>query len=153
MTTVLEDIGQLQEVFDDIARSFVDGEYVDRMEELSTDLEEHHRYFFEREAGPSGAAWPELAPRTVKKKGFDDILYETGWLKQSLAGRTSDSIRDVLGWYGRTILEFGTTTEYAHIHQDGFGIIPQREHVGINDEILDPFIEDIADLTVQHLME
>ena len=42
-------------------------------------------------------------------------------------------------------LLFGTSLSYARVHQEGAGLIPQREHVGLDDDTLQIFVEAVAE--------
>lgn len=104
------------------------------------DLEKLHALYFDRQGGPEGA-WQPLAPYTVRKKGHPTILEDTGRLRNSLASRTYDSVREVTHGSGRTHLRFGTKRPFASVHQYGktYSVIstrrtitiPRRVHVGL----------------------
>lgn len=104
------------------------------------DLEKLHELYFDRQGGPEGA-WQPLSPLTVRRKGHATILEDTGRLRNSLASRTYDSIREVTKSAGRTKIRFGTKRPFADVHQFGktYSIIktratvtiPKRVHVGI----------------------
>ena len=64
---------------------------------------------------------------------------------ESLAGPSADAIRETT----HRGLIFGTSTPYAMFHQKGTSNIPQREHVGINEEILDKIVEAVAAQAVE----
>ncbi|WP_416305204.1 phage virion morphogenesis protein [Neptunicella sp. SCSIO 80796] len=92
------------------------------LREIGEYLLEAHQERFKLEVAPDGELWDPLSPKTIKRKGNDDILQDSG------------TLRDLLHYQitGNT-LEFGTNLEYGATHQfgredDG---IPQREFLGI----------------------
>lgn len=108
-------------------------------------LQEMERGFFASSAGPTGEAWAPLSPVTIKKKGHGIILRETYELEASLIGSSTTSIR-------RTTdkeLEFGTSREWAWIHQNGGVKMPQREFLGINDDGMEKVLDVVADAAVR----
>ena len=121
---------------------------------MQNDLEEFHAGWFSTARAPSGMAWETLKPETIARKGHATILVDTGKLKASLTSRSGDSIREIVSEGMNHGLSFGTSVEYSIYHQDGVpeNKLPQREHVGINDEILNDFMERIADRTVAIIM-
>lgn len=111
-------------------------------------LETAHQGYFDRSESPGGDPWPPLAPYTVRRKGHDTILVETGRLRSSLTRRGRDAIRET----SHRGLIFGTEVPYAYFHQDGEGV-PQREHVGMNEETLQILLDDVLDATVEGLKQ
>lgn len=107
-------------------------------------LEEKHRSGFESQQSPTGEAWRPLAPSTVKRKGHDTILFETGKLKASLTGKAAEAIRESTA----KDMTFGTSVEYAGFHQRGTSTIPQRVHVGASENSLKLLEDGIADFIV-----
>lgn len=102
-----------------------------------TKLREWHAGYFQRDAGPSGEAWPELSPFTVQKKGHATILEETRLMVLSLIGTGGGnqySINEVKKTSYGAELVYGTSREQAKTHQEGDPSrnIPKREFVGIN---------------------
>lgn len=116
------------------------------------DLEKLHALYFDSEAGPAGA-WKPLSPRTIEKKGHDQILFETGRLRESLAARTPESIREIGGDIGRSIrIKFGTIRPFAGLHQRGSLRIPRRVHVGMRVEEAKAIRNRVAAAVVRHLL-
>lgn len=70
-------------------------------------LRETHEHF-KHEEGPDGTPWLPLSPATIKAKGHDNILHDSGRLQNSLTYRVS-----------RTGFELGTNVVYGPIHQFG----------------------------------
>ena len=151
-TEQLDDLRFLGGVFAEIEQQFNDADYTQLLAQTILDLEEEHDKYFVNEHSPAGVAWPPLAPSTVKKKGHDSILWETGAMMDSLISTTSDSIREVVSEPPNHSLSFGTSDEKSPIHQFGAGRIPQREHVGVNEPFCDQLAEKTADATVALLM-
>lgn len=107
-------------------------------------LQEMEQGFFASSAGPDGEAWAPLKPYTVKKKGHDIILRETYELEKGLTGQSATSVRET----NPTMLEFGTSRDWAWVHQDGSGRIPQRMMVGMTEESINDVLEVVADAAV-----
>lgn len=89
---------------------------------------------FDTEGRHGSGGWESLSPATIerkRRKGLDlRILHETGALRRSL---TIEGARDsVARLVGNTIIEFGTTVDYARFHQHGRGV-PQRRPVQLPD--------------------
>ncbi len=152
MTEVLESIDELQGVFDDVAADFSDTDFSPILDDWLIRMEDLHSQYFQSEVGPSGDAWQELAQATIDRKGHDAILIDSGKLSESLIGGTSDAIRDVFDEGAMAGLSFGTSVEYAIFHQEGLGV-PQREHVGLSEPVVDVLAEEAADFQVQELVE
>lgn len=107
-------------------------------------LQEMEQGFFASSAGPDGEAWAPLKPYTVKKKGHDIILRETYELEKGLTGQSATSVRET----NPTMLEFGTSRDWAWVHQDGSGRIPQRMMVGMTEESINDVLDVVADAAV-----
>jgi phage gpG-like protein len=109
---------------------------------------------FTNQSTPDGQPWcPLKKPRRRKrdlvrgkkrgraKKGQDRILLDTGLLRTSVTAAGSPFNINVAG---PTSLEWGTSLEYAAVHNYGYPPqnIPQRQYLGINQGLAD----DIAEL-------
>lgn len=116
-------------------------------------MQERHGEYYAGEVDPSGEPWQPLAPFTVRKKGHDTILVETGRMKASLESDTEDSIRQATSSRLLHSATFGTRHEHAMTHQlgDESRRIPQRMHVGMTEHDVDRLVEDIADEIVGQL--
>lgn len=147
---VLDDVSQLAGIYEEIERAFDGVSYESELTELSDELQELHRGYFDRQADPTGANWPPLAPSTVAEKKHDRILFRTGRLAASLAGLTGDSIRDLINEGDNQGLSWGTAVEYSIFHQEAKRL-PVRKHVGLNAQRVDALAENIADVTVGDL--
>jgi phage gpG-like protein len=138
---------ELRIVFAQIEEAFNHADFEkDFREEIFPAIENAEKRFFADERDPTGEKWKPLAQATVKRKGHDTILVETGRLKNSLTTPDGDSIREALG----RSANFGTFVEYAGFHQEGAGV-PQREHTGLDEPTLDKIVDTIADSLVQQI--
>lgn len=119
--------------------------------QATTDLlQELHSQYFVNEADPHGVPWRPLSPYTIRMKGHSRILYEFGDLVASL---TDSGSRYAVRQPGSDELEFGTSRPHAWKHQDGYDIIPQREHTGVGDRGADEVAEVVADTAVALMFE
>lgn len=148
----LESLDFLGGIFVEIEQQFKEANFRPLLESTSKDLEERHAEHYAAQTTPTGEPWKPLAPLTVKKKGHAIILRETDAMRDSLIGETVDSIREIVSEAPRHSLSFGTMDEKAPFHQDGTSRIPQREHVGFNEEFCDTLAAEVADATVELLM-
>lgn len=144
----------LQRELDAVLSDAMEVEFAPLLEEFHGDLEAAHAEGFAGAVSPGGRAWPKLAPSTIRRKGHATILVDSGRLRASLQGRTADSIREVVDeGLGRAGLSFGTDVEYAKFHQEGTARIPQREHVGAGEELIQQFENAIADTFIRAITE
>ncbi len=144
MPDVLESVDELPAAITTIVEAGMHGDYTPVFRKILQDFQHRHGEFFDAELSPGGNGWPALAETTVARKGHEKILFETGRLRASLESVTSDSIREIVGDENSPGFTFGTSVEYAIYHQLG-GRLKVREHVGVNDPMLDEMVEDIAD--------
>lgn len=143
----VEGIAALGGIFVEIEQQFQNADYSKTLEPFLKVFEGTHAAGFASQSNPVGSKWKPLAPSTIKRKGHGIILYETGRLKASLTGASGDAVRAV----SHRGLLFGTQVEYSIFHQMGGGRLPQREHVGINDETCQGVVDAIADAVVETL--
>lgn len=137
----------IQHVLDGVTEEFDATDYRNPLKEKVVPvLQAEHEQYFNNESGPLGK-WPALAPRTVKKKGFDTILIETNTMRSSLLFDGPNHVEDVEERY----LVWGTSDEKARIHQDGTDRIPQRAFVGVSETTTDAIAEVIADAAAENL--
>lgn len=144
---ILDDPAQLGGVFLDVDQAYQNADYSSLFKAETGRLEKSHEQLFASEHSPAGEPWAELSPFTVRKKGHDVILHETGRLGASLFSRTADSIRDI----GARFLAFGTSVFYSMFHTTGTSRMPRREHVGMNMEQVDGLANRVADDLVRQL--
>lgn len=150
----IDDFDALENVVQGVVDQFGDIDYTPELEQQQEKLQRRHQSYFEGQTNPSGRAWPALSPRTIARKGHDTILFESGRLRDSLIADSADSIREVTreGSGNQHGLAFGTTVPYSIFHQEPT-TLPQRQHVGLNEEATNALAEDIADATVRGLQE
>lgn len=143
----------LEDIFKDVQDQFKDIDYTPVLQGYMTELETAHVDYFMEEHDPVGKAWKPLSPRTIARKGHDQILFETGALMNSPGGQTADSIKLVFREGDGTYLVFGTGVEYAHWHMTGTTRMPARPFLGLNDELLETLTTATADAAVDALMK
>lgn len=146
---LIEDIQYLGMIYAEIEQQFKECDYEETLTAFFPILEQTHAEHFRTQSAPDGTPWPPLSDRTVKRKKHDRILFQTGRLRSSLIGNTSDTVRAV-SERGQGLL-FGTAVEYAGFHDKGSGRLPQRQHVGMVDETLQILVDSVADKTVEAL--
>lgn len=120
-------------------------------------LQEMERGFFASSSGPDGEPWAQLSPATVKKKGHSIILRETYELMAGLTGHSGTSVRETTP----TMLEFGTSRDWAWVHQagservtaSGRQWIPQRMMVGLTEESINDVLDVVADAAVMMMFQ
>jgi len=108
-------------------------------------LTDTHQEYFDLDIGPDGKAWPALSPKTVAAKGHSGILEDTLGLRESLETGGVDNVDN----RSETELEWGTLNDKSGYHQFGTANIPQREHVGLNEDKADEVAEIVADTVVE----
>jgi hypothetical protein len=115
---------------EDIVEVLQNGDYSGVFRKAIYDLESDHRRFWAGEHTPDGVPWFPLAESTVKRKGHDTILVETGKLRRSMTAglvtSNGESIREIVDEGANKGFSFGTAVPYGSIHQQGGGKIPQR---------------------------
>lgn len=149
----IDDLGQLEGIIKDIATDFRAIRYRDILGVFSDELESTHDEYFNQDQNPGGRPWAPLAPSTVRRKGHDTILEETGRLRQSLTQKSSDAIRSVWEQAHDQGLVFGTEVPYTIFHQEGTTNMPDRKPVGVNRKKADEWAQRVADDTVRKLAE
>ncbi len=128
-----------------------------------------HQQYFAMQAGPNGKPWepwnwtPTWAPKD------HPTLEITGRLRSSLIPGGTDNVATVT----QDTLTFGTSVSYAPllnfggdvavsesmVSRDGKGFmpagtiifVPAREHVGLSEQFVDRFVEDLADSILEEL--
>lgn len=151
----LEDLQEVvAQLFNDLGASFDDIDFTPMLTDYMGDLERAHFDNFASESDPDGNGWPALAPRTIRAKGHDQILFESGDLQASLADQTADSIKLVFreGVSCSAYLVYGTGVEYAHWHMTGTPKMPARPFLGFNDVLITTLQENAADAAVASLL-
>ena len=150
MTIVIDSLEQMESVFHDIGAALEKADYSDVLKQSQHDLAEQHAEMFAGQYDSNRNAWAPLAASTIKRKGHDRILVETGALRDSLV--TIGGPGNVHEAMQRGMV-FGTDVEYALFHQTGTSRMPARPPVGMAEETLDKLANRIADRTVEILVE
>lgn len=105
-------------------------------------LESKHLEYFESETSPAGEQWAPLSAVTITAKGHATKLIESGEMVESVANSGAPS---AIRRTNQVSLEFGTSREFAGVHQEGSDKVPQREFVGADEQAMDEIGEIIAD--------
>lgn len=143
MTTVAT-WDELEHAFEEHLANWEQVDYTNPFRKAEKDFEEYHENWFRTQTSPEGVPWPALSPVTEARKGSSQILVDTGRLQRSLTQSGPDAIREVVGEAFTPGFSFGTAVEYAMYHQLGAGL-PERAHVGVNDQQIDSLCDDVAD--------
>lgn len=144
----LEGLDELGGIFVEIENQLSEAQYEQQFKEFSGVLEQSHKAGFAAESSPSGSKWPALKPATARRKGHDTILVESGRLEASL---TEPSHSDAVRTIGGEGMFWGTEVPYSGFHQKGSGKLPQREHVGMNEETVQVAVDLVADHAVESM--
>lgn len=150
---VIDDPKKLKEslkaIFDDIKDRFLDVDFTEQMEDAQELLIDKHRQHFDGWHDPTGLPWRPLSPITIRRKGHDTPLVDSGRLKASvLEVDHPDHAREI---DDRSLI-FGSYVEYGRFHQDGTGRIPQREFAGMDSNTADEIVGSVADACVTALI-
>ena len=105
---------------------------------------------FALEQTADGEPWADLAPSTIKRKGHDRILVETGAMRTAAttpgAGHSIEvTERGLADGVDQAAIP------YAIFHQVGTSRLAQREFIGINEDTVERMADRIADFTVRSL--
>jgi phage gpG-like protein len=93
------------------------------LESVGFFLSRVEREQFDSQGSRSGRPWAPLAPSTVARKGHDEILVDSGALRDSFIYGDSNNIWEVTNEF----LRFGSSVEYGGFHQSGTEHMPQRK--------------------------
>jgi phage gpG-like protein len=148
MTTTIDNLSDFNPVLDDLQRQVNEMDYEEILKGSQQDLAEYETGIFAGEFDSNLNPWAPLAPSTIKRKGHDRILLETGALRESLVHVGGPG--NVAETASRGMI-FGTEVPYAIFHQTGTRRMPARPPVGISEETLDKLCNRIADETVRQL--
>jgi len=150
-TEQIDDIRHLGGIMARLERDFETADLQQVLEGFFDELEAQHEHYFQQQQNPVGEPWPPNAPSTIAKKGHDNVLHDTERLRRSLAGQTGDSIRETVQGGKTQGLNFGTDVPYSIFHDQGVANLPERVHVGIDEELAGDFGELIADRMVEQM--
>lgn len=154
----LETLRGLNEVgpyIESVARQFQKLQFKEFGQLELLELADFHAGLFADASDPAGVAWPPLAPSTIKRKGHDTILVETGRLRGSLAQKATasggDAVREVAELASETDVIFGTLVEYSPYHDVASNNRPARPHVGVNEQFVDGFCDRLLRFAIDEL--
>ncbi len=141
-------------VVEDVHTQLLDMRFENELTDMIPDLQQEHSIRFRAGMDDTGAPWAPLAPRTARKKGHGVILVEFGDLEATLTQNTAASVIDVEREPDGTTLTFGTRDEHSETLQDGNpdNNLPARPHVGVMENTVDRFAEQLADSIVNRLI-
>ncbi len=106
------------------------------------------RAAFDAGTSPGGESWAANAPSTIRRKVHGIVLFESGALERSLVTVGGpDNIHET----SHRGLLYGTEVPYSLFNQEGTSRIPARKHVGMNAQLLDAIVEEVADFAVENL--
>lgn len=169
--TVVKNANDLADVFKDIENDINDMDFKEPLNDFTETLDQKHQEYFDTSKGPSGEPWLDWRWRQIDSSDSHPTLDDSGTLRASLREGGLGHVEDVSG----NSLVWGTSIVYAGIHNFGGTVttrvplvgrggvgylpagsvltIPQREHVGINDQTLQKLVDDIADSTVEAMIK
>lgn len=152
-TDIITSQADLNDTYENIRENFLTIRYENYLRGELKELEKQHASYWDKDAGPDGQAWPELAASTIKRKGHATILVDKRRLKPSLASQTGDSIRETFDEGTNKGLTFGTEVPYSMYHDTATANRPARRHVGTNEEHIDKMTERAIDYTLKELKD
>lgn len=146
--TLVESLGsfvELDGILLDCSQRVVNADYTDELAESQQSIAEYEAKMFGGEFDANLDTWARLAKSTIKKKGHDQILVETGALRDSLVSVAGPgNVHEIMSRQMR----FGTEVGYAMFHQYGTSRMPARPPVGMSEETLDKLVNSVADAIV-----
>lgn len=145
MTTTI-DIAQLEPLFHGLETIVADTDYTQTLTDFHQVTAGVEMAAFGGEHTPGGEAWAPLAESTVKKKGHDRILYESGDLLASLVEVGGPGNINEASDHGSI---YGTEVPYAIFHETGTSRMPARPAIGLNDEAVDILADRVANATIE----
>jgi phage gpG-like protein len=117
---------------------------------IMSDLEEDHTEFFRGEHAPDGTPWAALADSTVRRKGHDTILRETGRLWGSVAAdEPPHALRELIDEQLTKGFLFGTDHPAARLHDQGTKHMPARPFLGFTEQRKDEITRMVLDEAVR----
>ena len=148
MSTQIDDPAELGPMFTGIQSQIAEMSYEPILRETLQEIAEYEAGMFAGEFGSNLSAWAPLAESTIRRKGHDRILFETGALRESLVNVGGEgNIADA----NERGLVFGTEVPYAGFLQEGTRRMPARPPVGMSEETLNRLCDRIAEETIRQL--
>lgn len=142
------DESHLVDLFESLATEFAGSDYSKEFEEFLPVVAEQHAAMFSGQHDANGHSWAPLAASTIRSKGHNRILFDSGALEASLVrvgGPRNISKSSPQGFL------FGTNIDYATFHQTGAFNTPARPPLGLSDETIDVLVNRVADATIGKL--
>lgn len=142
-------IEDLDALFAEMQDHVENADYTETLEGFQQTIAEQEAGMFAGEYDSNLVSWSELKPSTIKRKGHDRILVETGALRESLVhvGGTGN----IHSATSRQLV-YGTSDEHAIFHQFGTRKMAARPPVGLTEDSLRKLTDNVADATVEILM-
>lgn len=142
----MTDTAQLEGLYHDLESLVYNTDYSEVLSDFQHVIAEGEAESFSTETASNGEAWAPLAESTIRRKGHDQILFETGDLMESLihvggAGNISE-----VDSHGSI---YGTSVPYAIFHDQGTSRIPARPPVGVSEDRVDQLAEMVAQRTIE----
>lgn len=118
------------------------------MQKIVEQTKEQVHSGFQQGTSPTGERWTALKyPRPPHRNQNNKPLLDSYKLQESVTGKTADHLEAV----SNEELTLGTYVEYAGIHQEGSGRIPQRKFLGFNEKTKDMATTKVADSVIQQI--
>ena len=118
------------------------------MTEIIEQSKEQIRIGFESGTAPDGSKWlPLKYPRPPHRNQNNKPLIDTETLMNSVTVNHEEHVEGVTN----EALTLGTYVEYAGVHQEGSGNIPQRQFLGFNKKVMDHATETVADDVINQI--
>lgn len=150
--TIIDGMEGVDDYLQEVAADFAAIDFSPALLHETERLEQLHTQYFNDEHGSDGRAWPDLAKSTVKRKGHDQILFETGRLEDSVRDSHSpDAIRQIDTTQDVQFLIFGSGVEYGEFHMTGTARMPARPFVGMSPIYVDQSAERVTDFALEAL--
>ncbi len=147
---VFENFIDANAVLDGASDQVREMDYSQTLEEFQHEIAAGEAEMFTNEHDSNDIPWAPLKLSTIRRKGHDIILFETGALENSLVTVGADGNVSAVAPRGSI---FGTDIEYAGFHQESPDEtrMPSRPPVGISEKRVDLLAERIADVTVRQM--
>ena len=143
------DESHLVDLLEGLAAEIAGFDYSKECEEFLPVVAEQHLAMFSGQHDSNGHSWASLAAKTIRRKGQNRILFESGMLEASLisvGGPRNISKSSPQGFL------FGTNIDYATFHQTGAFSVPAWPPLGLSEETIDVLLNRVADAMVAKLI-
>jgi len=153
MPETVDGFDGLDDMFSAIDRDVQEIDWREFFLDQADRLEGDHKTYFDEARSPRGTPWAKLAASTIRRKGHDKILIDTGRLIKSLTQRGGDAIREPFVSGNMAGLVFGTSVPYAHFHMSGTRYMPARPEVGVTEERLQKLQSQVGGAVVETIIK